>query len=56
VVDIARAAMIQPKDQFFLRGGLFALPRPVVGDDDRLPRQWGAFNRGLYRMLHGTVS
>jgi asparagine synthase (glutamine-hydrolysing) len=57
VVDIARAVMIKRKGQFFLRGGLFALPRPfpVVGDDDRLPREWGAFNRRLYRMLHGTV-
>jgi asparagine synthase (glutamine-hydrolysing) len=57
VVDIARAAMIKRKGHFFLRGGLFSLPRPfsVVGDDDRLPREWGAFNRRLYRMLHGTV-
>jgi asparagine synthase (glutamine-hydrolysing) len=57
VVDIARAMMIKRKGHFFLRGGLFALPRPfsVVGDDDRLPGQWGAFNRRLYRMLHGTV-
>ena len=56
-VDLARAALIKRNGQFFLRGGLLALPRPfpVVGDDDRLPRQWGYFNRRLYRMLHGTV-
>jgi asparagine synthase (glutamine-hydrolysing) len=56
-VDLARAALIKRNGQFFLRGGLLALPRPfpVVGDDDRLPRQWGFFNRRLYRMLHGTV-
>jgi asparagine synthase (glutamine-hydrolysing) len=57
VVDLARATMIKRKGQFFLRGGLSSLPAPfpVVGDDDRLPREWGAFNRRLYRMLHGTV-
>ncbi len=56
-VDLVRAALIKRKGQLFLRGGLFAVPRPfpVVGDDDRLPREWGAFNRRLYRMLHGTV-
>ncbi|WP_029582557.1 asparagine synthase (glutamine-hydrolyzing) [Bradyrhizobium sp. URHD0069] len=56
-VDLARARLIQHKGQFFLRGGLSSLPRPfpVVGDEDRLPREWGSFNRRLYRMLHGTV-
>jgi asparagine synthase (glutamine-hydrolysing) len=56
-VDLARAALIKRKGQFFLRGGLASLPRPfpVVGDDDRLPSEWGSFNRRLYRMLHGTV-
>jgi asparagine synthase (glutamine-hydrolysing) len=55
--DLARAAMIKRKRRFFLRGGLRSLPPPfaVVGADDRLPREWGAFNRRLYRMLHGTV-
>jgi asparagine synthase (glutamine-hydrolysing) len=57
MVDFARAALIKRKHQYFLRGGLAALPRPfpVVGDDDSLPREWGSFNRRLYRMLHGTV-
>jgi asparagine synthase (glutamine-hydrolysing) len=55
--DLARALVIKRKGLFFLRGGIFALPRPfsVVGDGDRLPSEWGAFNRRLYRMLHGTV-
>jgi asparagine synthase (glutamine-hydrolysing) len=56
-VDLGRAASIKRSGHFFLRGGLFALPAPlpVVGDGDRLPREWGSFNRRLYRMLHGTV-
>ena len=41
----------------FPKGRVASLPPPfvLVGDDDRLPREWGAFNRRLYRMLHGTV-
>ncbi len=56
-VDLARAAILKQRGQFFLRGGLSSLPRPfpVVGDDDQLPSEWGSFNRRLYRMLHGTV-
>jgi asparagine synthase (glutamine-hydrolysing) len=57
VVDFTRAALMKWKGQFFLRGGVSSLPPPfpVVGDDDRLPNEWGSFNRRLYRMLHGTV-
>jgi asparagine synthase (glutamine-hydrolysing) len=56
-VDLARAALMKRKGYFFLRGGLGSVPRPfpVVGDGDPLPRNWGSFNRRLYRMLHGTV-
>ena len=56
-VDLLRALSIKRDGYFFLRGGLLALPHafPVVGDDDVLPRKWGAFNRRLYRMMHGTV-
>jgi len=55
--DLLRAFSIKRDGYFFLRGGVFTLPLafPVVGDRDVLPREWGAFNRRLYRMLHGTV-
>lgn len=55
--DLLRALSIKRDGYFFLRGGVFALPSPfpVVGDRDVLPRAWGAFNRRLYRMLHGTL-
>jgi asparagine synthase (glutamine-hydrolysing) len=57
IIDIGRAVSFKRSGHFFLRGGIFALPAPlpVVGDGDRLPREWGSFNRRLYRMLHGTV-
>jgi asparagine synthase (glutamine-hydrolysing) len=56
-IDLMRAALVKFKGQLFLKGGLFSLPPPfpLVGDDDRLPRKWGDFDRRLHRMLHGTV-
>lgn len=56
-VDMARAATLRRRGQFFLRGGLTSLPPmlPVVGDGDVLPGNWGGLNRRLYRMFHGTV-
>jgi asparagine synthase (glutamine-hydrolysing) len=56
-VDLLRAFMLQRRGYYFLRGGLRDLPAQfsLVGDDDPLPRDWGALNRRLYRMFHGTV-
>jgi asparagine synthase (glutamine-hydrolysing) len=56
-VDMARAAILKQKGQFFLRGKLRDLPPSLalVGDDDEFPEQWGNLNRRLYRMFHGTV-
>jgi asparagine synthase (glutamine-hydrolysing) len=56
-VDLVRTASIKMRGQYFLRGGLLALPAPfpVVGDDDRLPHEWNSLNRRLYHMLHGTL-
>jgi asparagine synthase (glutamine-hydrolysing) len=56
-VDLLRALMLQRRGYYFLRGGLRAIPAQfsLVGDDDSLPRDWGALNRRLYRMFHGTV-
>jgi asparagine synthase (glutamine-hydrolysing) len=56
-VEFLRAASLKTKGQYFLRGGLGAIPAPLslVADDDVLPRQWGALNRRLYRMFHSTV-
>ena len=56
-VDLLRALMLQRRGYYFLRGGLRDIPAPLrlVGDDDPLPRDWGALNRRLYRMFHGTV-
>jgi asparagine synthase (glutamine-hydrolysing) len=57
IVDRARMLGIQQQGQYFLKGGLGAMPGPLalVGDSDRLPSQWGSLNRRLYRMFHGTV-
>jgi len=56
-VDVARALALRQRGHFFLRGGIANLPPllSVVGADDRLPPQWGALNRRLYQMFHGTV-
>ncbi|MDE5452985.1 asparagine synthase (glutamine-hydrolyzing) [Bradyrhizobium sp. CSA112] len=56
-VDLLRALMIRRQGHYFLRGGLLDVPPPLplVSDDDVLPREWGALNRRLYRMFHGTV-
>jgi asparagine synthase (glutamine-hydrolysing) len=49
--------MIRRQGNYFLRGGLRDVPveLPLVGEDDVLPRDWGALNRRLYRMFHSTV-
>lgn len=56
-VDLMRALMIKRQGNYFLRGGLNHIPAPfsLVGDNDPLPPEWGALNRRLYRMFHGTV-
>jgi asparagine synthase (glutamine-hydrolysing) len=56
-VDLMRALMIRRQRHYFLRGGLRGLPAQfsLVGDDDKLPRNWGSLNQRLYRMFHGTV-
>jgi asparagine synthase (glutamine-hydrolysing) len=56
-VDLLRALMLQRRGYYFLRGGLRDIPAQfgLVGDGDPLPRDWGALNRRLYRMFHGTV-
>jgi asparagine synthase (glutamine-hydrolysing) len=56
-VDLLRALMLQGRGYYFLRGGLRDIPAQfgLVGDRDPLPREWGAMNRRLYRMFHGTV-
>ena len=56
-VDLLRAFMVSRRGHYFLRGGLRDTPEPfaLVGDDDVLPSDWGALNRRLYRMFHGTV-
>jgi asparagine synthase (glutamine-hydrolysing) len=55
--DLLRTLMIKRQGHYFLRGGLGGMPSPfaLVGDDDVLPRGWGALNRRLYRMFHSTV-
>ena len=57
VVDVARALVLMQRGHFFLRGGIAELPPllPVVGANDQLPPEWGALNRRLYQMFHGTV-
>jgi len=56
-IDRMRAMMLRARGNYFLRGGLRAVPPrfSLVGDDDVPPREWGALNRRLYRMFHGTV-
>jgi len=56
-VDLLRTLMVKRQGYYFLRGGVLGLPAEfsLVGDDDVLPREWGALNRRLYRMFHGTV-
>jgi asparagine synthase (glutamine-hydrolysing) len=55
--DLLRTLMIRRQGHYFLRGGLGGMPSSfaLVGDDDALPRDWGALNRRLYRMFHSTV-
>lgn len=57
MVDVARARALMQRGHFFLRGGIAGLPPllSVVGAHDRLPPQWGALNRRLYQMFHGSV-
>lgn len=56
-VDMLRAITVKAQGHYFLRGGPGAVPAQLslVGDDDALPREWGALNRRLYRMFHSTV-
>jgi asparagine synthase (glutamine-hydrolysing) len=56
-VDLVRALMIRRQGHYFLHGGLRDVPAELalVGEDDVLPREWGALNRRLYRMFHSTV-
>jgi asparagine synthase (glutamine-hydrolysing) len=56
-IDLLRALMIKRQGQYFLRGGLRDVPAELalVGEEDVLPREWGALNRRLYRMFHSTV-
>lgn len=56
-VDLARAMMIRSKGCYFLRGGIGDIPAQfnLVGENDRLPSDWDALNRRLYRMFHSTV-
>jgi asparagine synthase (glutamine-hydrolysing) len=56
-VDMLRTMTVKGEGHYFLRGGLRGIPQELklVGDDDALPREWGALNRRLYRMFHGTV-
>ena len=44
-----------PGALFFARRVRFPRQFSLVGDDDALPREWGALNRRLYRMFHSTV-
>jgi asparagine synthase (glutamine-hydrolysing) len=55
--DWLRTLMIQRQGYYFLRGGLSGMPSPfaLVGDNDVMPRDWGALNRRLYRMFHDTT-
>jgi asparagine synthase (glutamine-hydrolysing) len=56
-VDMIRTMMLRRQGYYFLRGGLRGAPDPfpLVGDGDELPKQWGALNRRLYQMFHGTT-
>jgi asparagine synthase (glutamine-hydrolysing) len=56
-VDVARALALMQRGHFFLRGGIAELPPllSLVGESDRLPKDWGALNRRLYQMFHGNV-
>jgi asparagine synthase (glutamine-hydrolysing) len=56
-VDMLRTMTVRSEGHYFLRGGLRGIPPELklVGDDDALPSEWGALNRRLYRMFHGTV-
>jgi asparagine synthase (glutamine-hydrolysing) len=56
-VDMLRAITVKAQGHYFLRGGPGAVPAQLslVGDNDALPREWGALNRRLYRMFHSTV-
>jgi asparagine synthase (glutamine-hydrolysing) len=56
-VDLLRTLMIRRKGHYFLRGGLGGTPPPFacVGDNDVLPKDWGALNRRLYQMFHSTT-
>jgi asparagine synthase (glutamine-hydrolysing) len=56
-IDMLRAMVVKGEGYYFLRGGLRAIPTQLslVGDDDVLPPEWGALNRRLYRMFHGTL-
>src|SRR5438105_7128930 len=44
-----------PSSTLFPYTTLFRSLLPVVGANDQLPPEWGALNRRLYQMFHGTV-
>jgi asparagine synthase (glutamine-hydrolysing) len=52
--DQLRALMLKRQGHYFLRKGVGS-GFPLSGDDDPLPAHWGALNRRLYRMFHGSV-
>jgi len=56
-VELLRTLTIERKGHYFLRGGFRRTPPPFacVGDDDVLPKHWGALNRRLYHMFHSTT-
>src|SRR5437899_515690 len=56
-VDLLRTLTIERKGHYFLRGSLRRTPPlfACVGDDDVLPKDWGALNRRLYHMFHSTT-
>ncbi len=57
LLDSAKASLLSVRHMNFLRGHAIIAPRalPIPSDADILPSEWGALNKRLYRMFHGTT-
>jgi asparagine synthase (glutamine-hydrolysing) len=55
--EMAKSMWMSWQGQNFLRDHRRSAPAslPLASDADRLPRDWGLFNRRQYGMFHGTV-
>lgn len=55
VNDAVKMVGLKQQHNYFLRGALPPARIAMPADNDRLPAEWGLFNRRLYGMFHSTI-